>query len=57
MFLICQIKIQQLERKLQEEEHQRKLVQEKANQVSARKTKHCLCYISLLLLLAACNVS
>lgn len=31
---MCQVKIQELEMKLQEEEYQRKLVQDKANQVN-----------------------
>lgn len=33
-YLICKVKIQELEMKLQEEEHERKLLQDKANQVS-----------------------
>lgn len=33
---ICQMKIKELELKLQEEKHQRKLVQEKANQVTKK---------------------
>lgn len=33
---ICQMKIKELELKLQEEKHQRKLVQEKTNQVTKK---------------------
>lgn len=44
---ICQMKIRQLELKLQEEEHQRKLVQDKTSQVTEEASQHYarLCYL------------